>query len=95
MLQKEILAKLYALHQGTENQLRARTSVFWRGLYNVIEETTKACSISEVLQAIQIPHRAWYTTGADLFTRDGSKYLHLVAADCQADRFSVCEAKST
>lgn len=34
-----------------------------------------------VLQAIQIPHRAWYTTGADLFTHDGSKYLHLVAAD--------------
>lgn len=28
-----------------------------------------------------MPHRAWYTTGADLFTHDGSKYLHLVAAD--------------
>ena len=84
MLQKEILAKLCALHQGTENQLRARTSVFWRGLYKVIEETTKACCICEELQysrQSRYPTGHVYTTGADLFTHDGSKYLHLVTAD--------------
>ena len=50
-LQKEILTKLHAPHQGTERtKLRARTSVYWRGLYKDIEETTKTCSTSEELQ---------------------------------------------
>ena len=50
-LQKEILTKLHAPHQGTERtKLRARTSVYWRGLYKDIEETTKTCSTCEELQ---------------------------------------------
>ena len=50
-LQKEILTKLHAPHQGTDRtKLRARTSVYWRGLYKDIEETTKTCSTCEELQ---------------------------------------------
>ena len=41
VLQKEILTKLYAAHQGTEKtNLRARTSVYWRGLNKDIDEIT-------------------------------------------------------
>ena len=53
-LQKEILTKLHAPHQGiNRTKLRARTSVHWRGLYKVIEETTKTCSTCEELQHSQ------------------------------------------
>ena len=53
-LQKEILTKLHAPHKGTERtKLRARTSVYWRGLYKDIEETTKTCSTCEELQHSQ------------------------------------------
>ena len=88
-LQKEILTKLHAPHQGTERtKLRARTSVYWRGLYKDIEETTKTCSTCEGLQHSQqkeslitteVPPKAWHTIGADLFALDGSEYL--VVAD--------------
>ena len=88
-LQKEILTKLHAPHQGTERtKLRARTSVYWRGLYKDIEETTKTCSTCEELQHSQqkeplitteVPPRAWHTIGADLFALNGSEYL--VVAD--------------
>ena len=88
-LQKEILTKLHAPHQGTERtKLRARTSVYWRGLYKDIEETTKTCSTCEELQhsqqkepliTIEVPPRAWHTIGADLFALNGSEYL--VVAD--------------
>ena len=47
-LQKEILSKLHAPHIGPEKtKLRARTSIYWRGLYKDIEETTKAWSTCE------------------------------------------------
>ena len=90
-LQREILTKLHAPHQGTERtKLRARTSVYWRGLYKDIEETTNTCSTCEELQHSQqkeplittqgrVPPRAWHTIGADLFGLNGSEYL--VVAD--------------
>ena len=42
VLQKEILTKLHAAHQGTEKtKLRARTSGYWRGPNRDINEITK------------------------------------------------------
>ena len=88
-LQREILRKLHAPHQGTERtKLKARTLVYWRGLYKDIEETTNTCSTCEKLQHSQqkeplitteVSPRAWYTIGADLFALNGSQYL--VVAD--------------
>ena len=98
-LQKEILTKLHAPHQGTERtKLRARTSVYWRGLYKDIEETTKTCSTCEGLQHSQqkeslitteVPPKAWHTIGADLFALDGSEYL--VVADYYSKYSFVAE----
>ena len=34
-----------------------------------------------VFGGLSFRNNPWYTTGADLFTHDGSKYLHLVTAD--------------
>ena len=88
-LQKEILTRLHSAHQGTEKtKLRARTSVYWRGLNKDIDETTKRCTICQELHPSQqkeplipteVPPRAWHTIGTDIFTLEGSD--HLVVAD--------------
>jgi len=55
VLQKEILTKLHAAHQGTEKtKLRARTSVYWRGLNKDIDEITKTCSTCQELQLLEV-----------------------------------------
>ena len=84
-MQKEILAKLHSSHQGTEKtKLRARTSVYWRGINRDIDETTRSCATCQELQKSQAkepltptetPPRAWHTIGTDLFHLDGSHYL--------------------
>ena len=89
VLQKEILTKLHAAHQGIEKtKLRARSAVYWRGLNKDIDEITKTCSICQELHPSQqkeplilteVPPRAWHTIGTDLFTLEGSEYL--VVAD--------------
>ena len=85
ILQKEILTKLHAALQGTEKtELRARTSVYWRGLNKEIYEMTKICSTCqelhpsqhrELLVPTEVPPRALHTIGTDLFTLDGSEYI--------------------
>ena len=89
ILQKDILTKLHATHQGTEKtKLRAMTSIYWRGLNKDIDEITKTCSTCQELHPsrqreplipTEVPPRAWHTIGTDLFTLEGSKYL--VVAD--------------
>ena len=89
VLQEEILTKLHSAHQGTEKtKLRARTSVYWRGLNKDINEITKTCGTCQELHPSQqkktlipteVPPRAWHTIGTDLFTLEGSEYL--VVAD--------------
>ena len=88
-LQKEILTRLHSAHQGTEKtKLRARTSVYWRGLNKYIDEITKRCTVcqelhpsqqKEPLISTEVPLRAWNTIGTDIFTLKGSD--HLVFAD--------------
>ena len=89
VLQKEILTKLHAAHQGIEKtKLRARSAVYRRGLNKDIDEITKTCSTCQELHPSQqkeplilteVPPRAWHTIGTDLFTLEGSEYL--VVAD--------------
>ena len=89
VLRKEILTKLHAAHQGSEKtKLRARTSVYWRGLNKDIDEITETCSTCQELHPSQqkeplilteVPPREWHTIGTDLFSLEGSEYL--VVAD--------------
>ena len=89
VLQKDILTKLHAAHQGIEKaKLRARASVYWRVLNKNIDEITKTCSTcqelhpskqKEPLILTEEPPRAWHTIGTDVFTLEGSEYL--VVAD--------------
>lgn len=76
--------------QGTEKtRLRARTSIYWRGINKDREETTKSCVTCQELQNSQpkeplnpteTPPRAWHAVGTDLFRLDGSDCL--LMADC-------------
>ena len=78
VLQKEILTKLHAAHQGTEKtMLRPRASVYWRELKKDIDEITKTCSTcqdlhpsqqKEPLTLTELPPKAWHTIGTDRFT---------------------------
>ena len=84
-LQKEVLSKLHASHQGVEKtKLRARTAVYWKDMNKDIDNMTKACEICQELQNKQkkeplmptdVPPRPWHTVGTDLFYLDGSEYL--------------------
>ena len=87
--QKEILTKLHAVHQGTEKtRLRARMSIYGRGLNKDIDEIAKTCSTCQELHPCQqkeplilteVPPWTWHTIETDLFTLEGSE--HLVVAD--------------
>ncbi|PFX30032.1 Retrovirus-related Pol polyprotein [Stylophora pistillata] len=84
-LQEEMLMKLHSPHLGTEEtKLRGRSSVYWRGFYKDIQETTKSCSTceellnnqqKEPLMPTEIPPRAWHTISTDLSTLDSSDDL--------------------
>ena len=86
VLQKEILTKLHAAHEGTQ-ELRARISAYWRDLNKDIDEINKTKSTSQELRPsqqkeslilIEVPPRAC-TLPEQTFTLEGSEYL--VVAD--------------
>ena len=84
-MQSMILTKLHAGHQGSEKtKLRARTSVYWRGMNSDIEKSCKSCNTCQEMQNSQpkepliqteIPPGPWHTIGTDLFYLDGAEYL--------------------
>lgn len=85
VLQKEILAKLHASHQGAEKtKLRARTSVYWRNMNDDIDKITATCQTCQTYQPsnakqplipTEVPPRPWHTIATDLFCIDNSEYL--------------------
>lgn len=94
------MTKLHAAHQGIEKtKLRARTSVYRRGLNKDMEKITKTCSTyqelhprqqKEPLILTEEPPRAWHTIGTDLFTLEGSEYL-VVADYCSKYPFATTD----
>lgn len=84
-LTKEYLDKLHEGHQGiTKCQLRAKSSIFWTGINQEIEEMVQKCPVcqecgkslpAETLQPHEIPTRPWQHIASDLFTLDGREYL--------------------
>ena len=87
-MQNMILTKLHAGHQGFEkNKLRARTSVYWRGMNSDIGKSCKSCKSCNTCQEMQssqhkepliqteITPGPWHTIGTYLFYLDGAEYL--------------------
>ena len=76
-IQRSILSKLHAAHEGMEKtKLRASEAVCWPGLYRDIEEVTHTYGICQEFQATQtkeplipsqVPPQPWHTVGTDLF----------------------------
>jgi hypothetical protein len=95
-MQSMILSKLHAGHQGSEKtELRARTSVYWRGMNSDIENSCKSCNTCQEMQNSQrkepliqteILPGPWHAIGTDLFYLDGAEYL-LVADDYSKYQF--------
>ena len=84
-LRSETLAKLHETHQGIEKmRLRARSCVFWNGIYRDIEVVVRKCATCQEVQPAQppepfMPHetpsRAWQIVGTDLFVINRETYL--------------------
>lgn len=91
-MRAEMLARIHEGHLGINKcKERARRLLFWPGLSGEIENMVKACAVcqkyayrqpSEPLVLRQIPGRAWYRVGVDLFMHGGDSYI------CVFDAFS-------
>ena len=84
---KIVLQQIHTGHLGIEKcKLRAKSAVWWPGIYPDIEQTVQACTACQVHQNSQrrepmissdIPPRPWHTIGGDLFHFGGRWYLLL------------------
>ncbi|CAI9731717.1 Hypothetical predicted protein [Octopus vulgaris] len=84
-MQKEILDKIHQGHLGMEKcKLRAKSAVYWVGMYKDIEKTVSTCHIcqkyrnsqqKEEMISSDIPRRPWQTIGVDLFKEGQEWYL--------------------
>jgi transposase InsO family protein len=84
-LKTEVLKQIHCGHLGIEKcRLRARSAVYWAGIYQDIEQLVSSCSICQEHQASQtkepllpneVPPYAWHTIATDLFTWEQKTYL--------------------
>lgn len=86
-LRKEYLKKLHEGHQGiTRTQQRAKSCVYWPGIYKDIECLITGCSECQLYQPSQsketldpiipdVPNIAWHTIGTDFVQHHGHDYL--------------------
>ena len=84
-LRKMVLEKIHLAHQGIEKcKLRAKSVVYWVGMYSDIDKVVRQCSICQKYQASQpkeplhshdVPPGPWHTLSSDLFHWEQSTYL--------------------
>jgi hypothetical protein len=89
-MQPAILEAIHAGHQGRDKcRMRAKSSVFWNGITNDIEQLVAACSIcqkyarsqtKEPLLPKDVPPRPWHTLASDFFQMNGVEYMLVVDA---------------
>ena len=80
-----VMSQIHSAHQGaTKCKLRAKSAVWWPGIYADIDKTVAACPTCQATQNSQpkepiivseIPPRPWHTIGADLFHVNGQWYV--------------------
>ena len=84
-----VLRQIHEGHQGeVKCLLRAKSAVYWPGIYKQIEQLVKACGTCREFDhaqprcpmlANEVPARPWHTVGADLFQFRGK--WHLLVTD--------------
>ncbi len=82
---KETLENIHEGHQGEKKcVLRAKSSVYWPGMYKEIEEVVQRCSTCREFSnaqpkcpmiSMKVPPCAWHTLGADHFFYKGKIFL--------------------
>ena len=80
-----VLLEIHKGHQGEVKwKLRAKTAVYWPGMYSEIEEMVKRCGTCQEhanaqpkcpMIPMEVPPHAWHTIGADIFHFKGKLYL--------------------
>ncbi|CAB4017439.1 transposon Tf2-1 poly [Paramuricea clavata] len=88
-LRQKILQKIHSGHQGMEKcKLRAKSCVYWPGIYKEIENMVASCCACKKFQNSQqkepmipseVPPRPWHTVSADLFKVNN--FWYIVIAD--------------
>ncbi|XP_035676225.1 uncharacterized protein K02A2.6-like [Branchiostoma floridae] len=87
-MRAEVLEMIHQGHLGIEKCiLRAKSAVYWPGMYKQIEKAVAACPTcqkhknsqqKEEMMPTEIPSRPWQTVGMDLFTTNDQWFLLLV-----------------
>ncbi|KAI8517626.1 hypothetical protein Bbelb_036430 [Branchiostoma belcheri] len=87
-LQKEVLQTIHEGHMGEEKcKLRAKSAVYWIGMYKEIEKIVQTCRTCQKYQNSQqkeemtpteTPSRPWKKVGADLFYLNQKWFLLVV-----------------
>ena len=93
----DVIARLHKSHNGTNGCLRrARETVYFPGISNVIKQTVSQCSVCQrhlletsklPLQSHPTPSRPWQRVGTDIFTQSGIDYL--VCVDYLSGYFEI------
>ncbi|CAB3991427.1 transposon Tf2-1 poly [Paramuricea clavata] len=88
-LRQKILQEIHSGHQGMEKcKLRAKSCVYWPGIYKEIENMVAPCCACKKFQNSQqkepmisseVPRRPWHTVSADLFKVNN--FWYIVIAD--------------
>ena len=83
----QVLQEIHEGHQGvTKCMLRAKSAVYWPGMYRAIENMVGTCGACREFENAQtkcpmviteVPSEPWHTVGADLFQFKGMWYLIL------------------
>ena len=82
---QEVLREIHQGHQGeTKCMLRAKSAVYWPGIYNDIKTIVGNCGACRELENAQakcpmliteVPAQPWHTVGVDLFQQKGRWYI--------------------
>ena len=81
----QVLREIHEGHQGiTKCMLRAKSSVYWPGMYKEVEKMVGICGACREFENAQprcpmmiteVPSQPWHTVGADLFQFKGRWFL--------------------